>query len=375
MTFLLDDDTRMLRESAGRLFVDLDAARSLRSRRDAHDLSALGRGAWDGMVELGLPGILVPDDHGGSGLGARAGVQVAEMMGRSLATGPFVASAVMGATALQAGDNDGLRQRLLPEVAAGAMVLALAAEETARHRPDTIKASARPGKGGYVLSGRKLAVIDGNIADAFLVAAREEGAGGLSLFLVGAEAVGLSVASSMAFDGHPLANIILAETFVPATDRIAGPERGAAALDRALDAGRLHLAAEMLGVAQEAFDRTIDYLKTRVQFGRKIGEFQALQHRAAIMLGELEIARSVVMKAAALWDADDSAAPAFVSLTKARVGDIACHVTTEAVQLHGGIGVTDAFDIGLFLKRAKAGSQLLGDGAFHTERYARLRGM
>jgi acyl-CoA dehydrogenase len=179
----------------------------------------------------------------------------------------------------------------------------------------------------------------------------------------------------MGLDGHPWSRLAFDGVLVSYGDQIAGPDLAAKLLDRAYDSGRLHLAAEMLGCAQEAFDRAVDYLKTRVQFGRKIGEFQALQHRAAILLGELEIARSVVMKAAALWDAGEAAAPEYVSLAKARVGQIACHVTTEAVQFHGGIGVTDEFDIGLFLKRARAAAEQLGDSAFHTERYARMQGL
>jgi acyl-CoA dehydrogenase len=373
VSFLIDDDMRMLRDSAGRLFAGLDSVRTLRRLRDARDLPALGRGAWSEMAALGLAGVLIPEGFGGSGLGARAGAQVSEMMGRSLAAGPFVASAVMGATALLGGEDEALKARLLPAVAAGETILAVAAEETARHRPDEIGTTARHDGDGTRLTGRKVAVIDGNVADLLVVAARDEATGGLSLYLVDARASGLKVTPAMGIDGHVLATIDLAD--VRASGRIAVPEQAGALLERVYDIGRLHLAAEMLGIAQEAFDRTLDYLKTRVQFGKKIGEFQALQHRAAILFGELEVARSVTMKAASLWDAGDPEAAVTISLAKARVGDIARHVATEAVQLHGGIGVTDAFDIGLFLKRARAASELLGDGAFHAERYARLRGL
>jgi alkylation response protein AidB-like acyl-CoA dehydrogenase len=152
-------------------------------------------------------------------------------------------------------------------------------------------------------------------------------------------------------------------------------DRSMAVLDKVYDIGRLHLAAEMLGAGQEAFDRMVDYLKTRSQFGRLIGEFQALQHRAAILFGELEVARSVVLKAAMAYDANDAKAAEWISLAKARVGEIAKHVTTEALQLHGGIGMTDDFDLGFYLKRVRALSERLGDTAFHAERYARLRGL
>jgi acyl-CoA dehydrogenase len=375
VSYLIDDDMKMLRESAARLFAGADTVRTLRRLRDARDLAGLARGVWPAMSALGLAGILVPEAYGGAGLGARTSTQVAETMGVGLATGPFIASAVMGATAVLAGENEALKDRLLPDVAAGGTVLALAAEETERHRPDQIRTVARREGRSYRLSGRKVAVIGGNLADWLVVAAQDDAAGGLGLFLVDAHAAGLAFDLGIGIDSHPTVNVTLSEVTVDSGSRIAGPEHADTALERALDAGRLHLAAEMLGVAQEAFDRTVDYLKTRVQFGKKIGEFQALQHRAAILLGEIEIARSVVMKAASLWDEGDAAAKAYVSLAKARLGDIARRVTTEAVQLHGGIGMTDDFDIGLFLKRARAASELLGDGAFHAERWARLQGM
>jgi acyl-CoA dehydrogenase len=374
LSFLIDDDARMLRDSAGRLFAGMDSLRTLRRLRNAGDLVAIGRGAWAGMIELGLPGVFIPERLGGSGLGARAGIQVSEMMGRSLATGPFVASVAMGATAILAGANDMLIDRILPGVASGEIVLALATEETSRHRPDHVACVARPRGDEFRLSGRKVGVIDGNVADQFVVAARDDD-GALSLFLVPAHADRLGLDARMAIDGRAIVTVTLDDVAASAADRIAGPDRAAVALDRAYDCGRLLLAAEMLGAAQEAFDRTIDYMKTRVQFGRKIGEFQALQHRAAILLGELEIGRSAVLKAAFLWDCDADAAADSVSLAKARLGDIARHVATEAVQLHGGIGVTDEFDIGLFLKRIRAASEHLGDSAFHTERYAQLHGI
>jgi len=189
------------------------------------------------------------------------------------------------------------------------------------------------------------------------------------LFLIDANAPGVTVTSRMGIDSRPLTDIVFAEVSAAPADLICDPRHAPHLLDRAYDAGRLHLAAEMLGAAQECFDRAVEYLKTRVQFGKKIGEFQALQHRAAILFGELEIARSVVLKAAA------SPTPDTVSIAKARVGDIARKVAGEAVQFHGGIGVTDDFDLGFFLKRIRAAAETLGDSAFHAERYARLRGL
>jgi acyl-CoA dehydrogenase len=363
---LLDEDTKMLSESAGRFFAEADTLKKLRIRRDAQDLVAAARGEWDGMVELGLPGLLICEAEGGSGLGAVAGCQVAEMMGRSLAAGPFLSSAVMAATAIAHGDNPALKEKLLPEIASGLMV-AVACEETARHNPDALSTGVVKDGAGYRLTGRKCAVIDGNIATKLIVSARLEGTP--TLFLVDAAAPGVTIEAKMGVDSRPVCALTLDRA--PAQD-IVGP---ATLLGRVYDIGRLHLAAEMLGAAQEAFDRTVEYLKTRVQFGRQIGEFQALQHRAAILFGDLEVARSVVLKAAMAFDAGGANHQALVSLAKARVGEIAKHATAEAIQLHGGIGMTDEFDLGFYLKRVRALAESLGDTAFHMERYARLRGL
>ena len=362
----LDDDTRMLRESADRFFAGANATKLLRQRRDSRDLIGAARGQWDGMVALGFAGILVPEAFGGAGLGSEASIQVAEMMGHELAAGPFVSSAVMAATAIRDSGNDALKAELLPAIAAGAVV-AVAVDETPRHNPTAIETVARPDGGGYRVSGRKRAVIDGNIAETLIVVARDSASEGLLMLLVDVGAAGVTVTAHMGLDSHPMVDIAVDDT--PARGLVCDPGQTAALLERVLDAGRLHLAAEMLGAADEVFQRTIEYLKTRVQFGRKIGEFQALQHRAAILFGELEIAHSTLLKAAA------TGTPEFVSMAKAKIGEVAKRATAEAIQMHGGIGVTDDFDLGFYLKRVRVASELLGDSAFHVERYARLQGL
>jgi acyl-CoA dehydrogenase len=274
----------------------------------------------------------------------------------------------MAATAIAHGDNDLLKAEFLPAIAGGTIVT-MACEEKPRHDPGAIGTVAMKQGESYVLSGSKVAVIDGTIAEKLIVAARPLDAQDLLLFLVDADAPGITVTSRMGIDSRPLADIAFHDVPATAADLICDPRHAPHLLDRAFDAGRLHLAAEMLGAAQEAFERAVEYLKTRVQFGKKIGEFQALQHRAAILFGELEIARSVVLKAAA------TQTPEHISMAKARVGEIAKKVAGEAVQFHGGIGVTDDFDLGFFLKRIRAAAETLGDSAFHAERYARIQGL
>jgi len=285
-------------------------------------------------------------------------------MGKSLAGGPFVSSAVMAATAILGGNNAALKADLLPAIAGGRIV-ALAAEESARHKPHAIETEARRDGAGFRITGRKTAVIDGNIAGSLIVVARDDD---MHVMLVADPyAPGVTITSRLGVDSRPLVDIAFEN--VEATELVCDPSETLAVLDRAYDAGRLHLAAEMLGGSQECFDRAVEYLKTRVQFGKKIGEFQALQHRAAILLGELEIARSVVLKAAA------APTPEFVSMAKARVGEIAKKAALEAIQFHGGIGVTDDFDLGFYLKRIRTAAELLGDSAFHAERYAQIQGL
>jgi alkylation response protein AidB-like acyl-CoA dehydrogenase len=373
VSFLIDDSTRMLRESAGRYFTAADTVKALRHGRAARDFAQLARGTWDGIIELGLAGILVPEEVGGAGMGYSASIHISEMMGRSLAAGPFLSTAIMATTAISAGDNPTLKASLLPRIVSG-IVIAIAAEETARHHPSEVKASARADGRDYKISGKKVAVIDGNIADKLIVAARLEArANALGLFVVDANAPGISTLVGLGVDSHPSVVVEFQNVAANAADLVCAPERSAALLERVYDAGRLHLAAEMLGAAQEAFNRAIDYLKTRIQFGRKIGEFQALQHRAAILFGELEIARAVVLKAAAQSRGERFAE--YASLAKAKVGEVAKRAVGEAVQFHGGIGVTDDFDIGFYLKRVRVAAEQLGDWAFHTERYAQIKGL
>jgi alkylation response protein AidB-like acyl-CoA dehydrogenase len=367
MSLLIDDDTKMLRESAARLFADAEPVKALRRQRAAQDVAGAGRGLWPDMVALGLPGMLLPADAGGAGLGMMASTQIAEVLGRNLGGGPFLSTVVMGAVALRDSGDAGLLDRL----AAGSLLLGIAVDEAPRHRPGHISCQVQQKSGSLVLTGRKLDVIGGDAADCLIVSARDED-GLPGLFLVEAGAAGLKISASLGLDTRPVVSIDFDNA--PAKPLYA-PAASEKMLAQMLDAGRLHLAAEMLGLAQEAFDRTVEYMKVRVQFGRPIGTFQALQHRAALLFGALEISRSVVTKAAWSWDHAPAEAPRYVALAKAKLSAVARHVTAEAVQLHGGIGVTDDFDLGFYLKRAQRAANQLGDYTFSLERYAQLRGL
>lgn len=368
MALLLDADSSAIREAALKFMREAEPVAKLRRTRDAKQGDATARGLWSDFVELGFTGVLIPEAFDGAGLSPLASIQIAESMGRTLATAPFVASAVMAATALLEGTNGALKKDLLPQIAAG-RVVALAVDEAERHHPGNFAMRAHKEGAGYRLSGVKRAVIAGGVAEDFIVAASGDTSAEVVLLLVSAKAKGLKIETRTPMDSLPIAALTFEDVDVPASALIAGSADGARVLEKALDQGRLHLSAEMLGAADEAFERTVEYLKTRVQFGKPIGEFQALQHRAALLFGALEVARSALLKAATEGGA------ANISLAKAEIGDTARHVTTEAVQLHGGIGVTDEFDIGLYLKRVRVAAQALGDNAYHAERYARLNGL
>jgi alkylation response protein AidB-like acyl-CoA dehydrogenase len=376
MALVLNDDQTILRDAA-RDFLSARAPVShLRELRDRGDPDGFSRALWAEMAELGWSAILVPEDHGGLGYGYTGLGLVLEETGRTLTPSPLLGTALTAVTALNLAGTPEQCAAILPGIAAGERIVSLACDETSRHRPEQVATAAMAQSGGYQLTGRKIAVIDGHAADTFIVSAWT--GGGLSLFLAPADAKGITVERYPLLDTHAAANVrfdhveLEADALLGVFDQAQGP------LGRILDVARIGAAAELLGLAQEAFARTVQYLKERKQFGVPIGSFQALQHRAAKLHAEIEMCKSVVLKALQLLDdgAADSAnhLAEIASLAKAKVSTTAHLAATEAIQMHGGIGMTDAFDIGFFLKRCRILESLYGDRYFHLDRYARLRG-
>ena len=267
-----------------------------------------------------------------------------------------------------------------PQVAAGSLLLALAVEEGHRHGPYKIATTAQSNGDGYVLDGNKTFVLDGHVADKLIVVARTSGnAGdrdGLSLFLVDRDADGVEVTRTKMADSRNAANIALSNVAVGADALVGQVDAGADVLDPALDIARIGLSAEMLGSLQECFERTVEYLKERKQFGVAIGSFQALKHRAANMFCEIELSKSCVLEALTALDEgrDADEVAKLASLTKAKVGETFNLVSREGIQMHGGIGMTDEFDIGFFIKRAAVTEQTFGDVNYHRNRYGELEG-
>jgi alkylation response protein AidB-like acyl-CoA dehydrogenase len=378
MTLLLNDEQKMLKAAARDFFSARLPVATLRRLRDADDADGFDRAAWREMAGLGWAGVLVPEAWGGSDFGYTGLGQVLEEAGRTLAASPLVSTALIAAPLLVACGSEAQKNALLPTLVAGERLCALALDEGPQHAPATIALRAsRDGK-DWVLDGTKAFVLDGSVADDLVVVARSAGTPGdehgLALFLVPASAPGLTRTRMRMVDSRNAARLVFDGVRVEPEALLGAADTAFAKLDRVLDGARAGLAAEMLGGTLEAFERTLNYLKFRCQFGVPIGSFQALKHRAAQMFCEIELTRSAVLAALAALDAGDAAASLLASLAKAKACETFELVSSEAVQMHGGIGMTDAEEIGFFLKRARVAQQAFGDASFHRQRYARLRG-
>jgi alkylation response protein AidB-like acyl-CoA dehydrogenase len=378
MALSLDAEAALIRDTALDFFQKRVPVSALRKLRDEGDALGFSLPLWRQMAELGWAGFLVPEAYGGSGFGCLGLGLVLEAAGRTLAATPLVATALIGAAALALGGSEQQKSAHLPALAKGERLLALALDEGAHHAPYRIAAAARREGTGFRLDGEKRFVLDGHVADLLIVAARGAGGGeerrGITLFLVPGDAKGVTRLRTRMVDSRNAANIRF-DGVVLSEDAVLGEvDDGAALLDPLLDRARAGLAAEMLGSAAAAFERTLQYLKDRKQFGVPIGSFQALKHRAAAMFCEIELTRSAVLAALGALDDDAAEASRLASLAKAKAGDAFFLIGNEAVQMHGGIGMTDEHEIGLFLKRARVAEASFGDSAFQRDRYARLAG-
>ena len=374
MSLLLNEEQRMLRDSAAQFLAARSPISALRALRDTRDARGWDEALWREIAELGWPAAVLPEEHGGLGIGWAGLGAVFEQIGRRLAATPLLSTVVLGAGLIERLGSDAQRTAWLPRIAAGETVLALALDETPRHDPQRIATRARRSASGWQLDGEKWFVLDGHVAERLLVVARIDDAEALAVFLVDPAAPGVQLERTIMVDSRNAARVRF-DAVALAPDALLGtPEATAAALDAVLDRARGCLAAEALGVITEAFERSVAYLKERVQFGVAIGSFQALQHRAARLFVEIELLKSAVAAALEAFDNDAADAGELASLAKARASDLSERALNEAAQLHGGIGVTDELDIGLMMKRGRAIQQTFGDGAYHRRRYAALLG-
>jgi alkylation response protein AidB-like acyl-CoA dehydrogenase len=375
---LLNEEQEMLRDSARDFLRENAPVTQLRQLRDSRDPAGFSGPLWSRFADLGYTGLRVPEAFGGAGLGmVEAGVLM-QQIGRHLSATPFLASGVLAVSALRLAGSSDQQQQWLPRLARGEVIATLAVDEQPKHRPEQIALQATRRGEGWRLNGSKCFVLDGHVASLLIVAARSAGAPGdpqgLSLFALPRDTSGVMVTRSTMVDAHNAARVSLSDVQLPA-DALLGPADAAwPVLQAVLDAGRAAAAAELLGIADEVFERTLGYLKERKQFGRLIGEFQALQHRAAMLYVDIELARAALMKALQTLDTKPDRAAEAVAIAKAKCGSAATLAVQEGVQMHGGMGMTDEFEIGFFMKRARVLQELFGDSAFHMDRLARMRG-
>jgi alkylation response protein AidB-like acyl-CoA dehydrogenase len=377
MALVLNEEQSMLRDSARGLISDKAPVAHLRQLRDAKDATGFSRDLWRAFAEMGFSGLLIPENFGGSGLGCVEAGVVMEEIGRTLMPSPFLGTAVLAASALSRGGSAAQKSKYLPRIADGSLLAALAVDEGAKHRPLQTKMAAVRSGNGFKLSGAKAFVVDGHTADLLIVAARTAGTAGerdgLTLFLVDLKTKGIGTERTAMVDSHNAARVVFSNVEIN-TDGVLGEvDQGGALLEGVLNIGRGAVASEMVGLSEEVFGRTVGYLKERKQFGKLIGEFQALQHRAAQLYIEIEITRAAVLKALQTLDGNFDNAGAAVAVAKARAGSTATLAVQEGVQMHGGMGMTDQFDIGFFMKRARVCQELFGDTNFHADQLARMK--
>jgi len=379
MELVRTEDQELIAKTAADFVKEKSPIARVRQLRDAKDAVGFSRALWQEMAELGWIGIPFPDAYGGAGLGFAELAVVLEELGRTLAPEPFLSTVLLAGQALLLSGDEAKCRHWLPRVCKGDAILALAQQE-ARSRWELAAVETRAEREGsaFRIRGEKVQVLDGHVADAFVVVARTAGgprdADGITLFVVPKGAAGLAVTRQSRVDGRNAALVRLDGVTVGPEAMLGGLGAGHALLARVVDRATVGLAAEMLGGMQQAFAMTLEHLKHRQQFGVPIGSFQALKHRAANVYIEVELAKSAVMAAARAVDADAPDLPKLVSLAKARGSDAYVLATNEGVQMFGGVGMTDEYDIGFYMKRARAAELTLGDAAFHRARWAALSG-
>jgi alkylation response protein AidB-like acyl-CoA dehydrogenase len=378
MKLILTEEEQFLKDTAKNFAEERCPISHFRSLRDNNDPNLWDKGIWKEMTTLGWPGILIPEEYGGSNFGITGISVILEECAKTLTPSPLFATGVLGAFSITKFGNDDQKQNYLPKISDGDLTTALAVDESSHHNPaDTEMVAKKDGK-KFILNGKKTFVIDGASADLLIVLARTSGnkgeSSGLTLFLVDSNDNGIEKIKLDMADSRNYANINFNNVEVSYKNILGDEETGGETVENILDIGRIAIASEMLGNAEAAFETTLDYLKQRKQFGVLIGSFQALQHRAAEMFCELELTKSSVMAAMKAADEGSNELQRLSSLSKTMAGETLHLVSNEAVQMHGGIGVTDEYDIGFFLKRARVAEQIFGSAKFHTERYANISG-
>jgi alkylation response protein AidB-like acyl-CoA dehydrogenase len=378
MKLILSEEQEFLRDTAKNFAQDRTPVAHFRALRDNNDQNLWDKDIWQEMVNLGWSGILIPEEFGGSNFGVAGISVILQECGKTLTPSPLFSTGVLGAYAISNFGTQEQKEKYLPKIVNGEITTALAVDESSHHDPSKTSLTAEKKEDNYILNGKKTFVIDGASADLLIVLTRTSGnsgeLAGLTLFIMDSNANGINKIKLDMADSRNYANINFNDVICSNQDILGALESGGETVESILDIGRIAISAEMLGNAESAFETTIEYLKQRKQFGALIGTFQALQHRAAAMFCEIELTKSAVLAAVHGADERSNELQRLSSLAKTVAGETLHLISNEAIQMHGGIGVTDEYDLGFFIKRSRVAEQIFGSSTYHTERYANLSG-
>lgn len=376
MALILNEEQQSLKDIAKEFLQKNAPVTHFREIRDTENELGYDEKLWKDMVDLGWSGILVPEEYGGFDFGMVGMGSIFEEMGKMLTPSPLFATGVLGASLITLGGSNSQKQNYLPQIVDGSITTALAVEESNRHSLSQINTQAIKEGVNYKITGDKTFVIDGHSASLLIVAARTGGKegdlSGITLFLIDPQSTGVTITKTSMVDSRNSANISFDGVIVSSENILGEENSGSGILEQVVDRAQVAISAEMFGNASQAFDLTLAYLKERKQFGSLIGTFQALQHRAAEMYSELELTKSSVIAACVAVDENSNDLTRMASLAKFKAGETNHLVTNEAVQMHGGVGVTDEYDVGLYLKRARVTEHIFGNAEYHLDRYASL---
>ena len=371
MSLVINEEQNMLKSSAKEL-LDLKSPISLMRELRDDNYNQFDPDLWKEMVEMGWTALTVPEEYNGLNFGYVGLGQVIEEMGKKLTVSPMISTVLISTTIVGLSKNEVLKSKLFDEIMSGKKLCTLAHEESSHHNPNIDLSIISNNNEKFILNGKKRFVIDGTISDYLIVSANSESNGSLELVIIDSKSKGITFNNKVHMDSKIYSDISFNNVEFSKDNFLSTENDGKKILKKALDIACVGLAAEMLGNIQQAFDMTIQYLKEREQFGVKIGSFQALQHRSAIMFGEIELCKSIVLKALQAIDSGDENLPELASLAKSKLGLTSKLVTNEAVQMHGGIGVTDDADIGFYLKRVRVSQRIFGDSNYHLDRVAKF---
>jgi alkylation response protein AidB-like acyl-CoA dehydrogenase len=378
MKLILSEEQQFLKDTAQSFARDKTPTAHFRKLRDSDNAKCWDDSIWKEMVQLGWSGILVPEDFGGSDFGIAGISVIMQELGKTLTPSPLLATAVLGVSIIKFMGSEEQKNTYLTKIVSGETTTALAIDEGSHHNPFDIETAAKLEGKSWILNGKKVFVIDGASADTLLIVARTSGksreSNGLSVFIADKSSAGLEIAKISTADCRNYANITMSNLTLDQNALLGELDVAGEVVEKVLDLGRIVMASEMLGNTEEAFEITISYLKERKQFGVLIGSFQALQHRAAKMFCEIELTKSAVMAAMHAADENSNELERLSSLAKFQAGETLHLVSNEAIQMHGGIGVTDEYDIGFYLKRARVAEQIFGTSEYHQARYANISG-